>query len=611
MQDMRSLVPPGALDDPATAPVELLRALLMRANFIPGVRHSLGWIGVRQCVRGQGGWTTRVQGMPGVYGLAPVRCGAVANGSRGAFNVCYFPHPGEDLVERFSVRGGVLAQDEAWMDAVREFTAHRELGVLFRVASLELRFGPDDALTLALDAPRRHLVVAEDGVEVMTAQGPAMLVQPGGADQDLPAWDTAWPLFRALAASTSFCLGRAPGALERRVRPGRVLHYEASGRAWAQEVPDGQEQRLALGFGCALGHEAMDPEPDAWPVPVEQWGGEGSGPVPEAWRDEPWWDPKVPGSRHGLDKRTLGIQERPRLMVLTGFLGSGKTSLLARFIERQGARNAFVAVIQNEIGRKGLDGSLIGQHYAVTEMDEGCVCCSLAGNLRQALSGILNEFQPDLVVLETTGLANPANLLDEVGSLSDLVIFDTVVTVLDAEGAATALHDFEVARSQVRLADVLVLNKSDLVSEATLAEAEALARRLNPMAPMHRAVHGDLPPGLLDGAFLDRPQRPAPATFIPRMDQATHTDEGLASVLVEPVRPLDRDEFLAWAHGLTSDVLRAKGVLEFGRGPEVFQHVPGRSELGPADDADRADRFLVLIGRGPDRFVPQGFRLAD
>ena len=609
MHDWRALVPPGTLDDPGTGPLELFRALLMRANFIPGVRHALGWIGVRACVHGRGGWTVRVQGRPGVYGLAPVA--SEGDGvARGVFTICYFPHPGEEMVERFSFRAGVTTQDDGYMSDVREFTAHPELESLFRVGTAHLALEAETgALTLALEAPERHRVVAEDGIAVMAEQGTVQLVEPGGADQDLPAWDAAWPFFQALAASASFCLGQVPQALECRSRPGRELHYRDSGQAWAAQAPDFPERRLALGYGCGPCHPAMAPaHDDPWPGPDLQWDG---GPVPEPWCDEPWWNPAVPGSRHGLDKRTLGIQERPRLMVLTGFLGSGKTSFLANFIENQAAHNAFVAVIQNEIGKKGLDGRLLGQDYAVTEMDEGCVCCSLAGNLRQALSGILNEFQPDWVVLETTGLANPANLLDEVGSLDDLVAFDAVVSVLDAEGAASALERFEVARGQVRLADVLVLNKCDLVDDAALDRIEAMVRRLNPTAPLHRAVHGDLPTGLVDGVFLEPRGAAAPGTFIPRMDQATHADDGLASLLFEPYRTLDRQVFLDWAASLPADVLRAKGVVEFDQGPEVFQHVPGRSELRPAGDADRADRFLVLIGHHPDRYAPQGFRTVE
>ena len=100
-----------------------------------------------------------------------------------------------------------------------------------------------------------------------------------------------------------------------------------------------------------------------------------------------------------LDKKILGIDQRPPLILLTGFLGSGKTSFLQHFIEYQTQRSRFVAVIQNEVGEVGLDGKLLD--YQVTEIDEGCVCCSLVGNLKRAVQGILSQFQPDTIILET------------------------------------------------------------------------------------------------------------------------------------------------------------------------------------------------------------------
>ncbi len=101
-------------------------------------------------------------------------------------------------------------------------------------------------------------------------------------------------------------------------------------------------------------------------------------------------------------KTSREIPSKPGFILLTGFLGSGKTSFLNRFIQAQTQAHRFVAVVQNEIGEKGLDADLLDQTYAVTRMDEGCVCCSLAGNLRAALNSILSRFDPDIIVLETT-----------------------------------------------------------------------------------------------------------------------------------------------------------------------------------------------------------------
>ena len=247
---------------------------------------------------------------------------------------------------------------------------------------------------------------ALDGVRVDTPQGPVQVVEPGGEDQDLPCMAAAMPFMRTLAASAAYCLGAPPDALELHSRSLPRFVYDAQGLSGTEPWDDGSELRLVLGFGAPDAMLAPPPDTGPWPrAPRIRW--RAPAPVPEAYADEPWWSAEVPGAGHSLDKNAMGIAEPPRLIVLTGFLGAGKTSFLTRFIEQQAARNAFTAVIQNEIGAQGLDGHLLGQRYAVTEMDEGCVCCSLAGNLRPALAQILGTFQPDFVVLETTGWPIP------------------------------------------------------------------------------------------------------------------------------------------------------------------------------------------------------------
>jgi len=256
---------------------------------------------------------------------------------------------------------------------------------------------------------------------------------------------------------------------------------------------------------------------------------------------------------------------------------------------------------------------LLGQHYAVTEVDEGCVCCTLSGSLRAALSGILSEFQPDFVVLETTGLANPANLLSEIADLDDMLEFASVTTVLDAACSQRALADHAVARSQVRLADILLLNKTDLVDRSGLDELEARIRDLNPTADIHRTEHGNIPATVLYGVnFRKRLNRPAPVPAPMDAHHATHVDDAIQSALIEIDAPLDRQSFRDGVANLPDDVLRAKGVVRFkdADAPEVFQYVPGRHDLTPADDdQDAGDCFLVIIGRDAPRIAGE-FRTA-
>ncbi|AMK12047.1 CobW family GTP-binding protein [Pseudodesulfovibrio indicus] len=588
---LNTLLPPALLDNPTQAAAELPRALMTRANFIPGVRHRLGWRGVRDCAKGRGGLTVRITGMPGVYGLHLLNSGGAGRTGQATFAISYFPAPLEKRVEAFSIQAGIAAQDEDYLERVREFTLHEDLRALFGIAVLEVHFHADGpGISLALTAPERDRVVALDGVTVDTPVGMVEAVLPGSLDQDFPALETATPLFEALAASASYCLGYPPESLIKESRQGRQRAYGETIGLRSESAPGIRDVRFGLGWGMdAPSLPDMETTDASWSAPA---------PPPEEFKDAPWLSADIRGASNSLDKRTMGITDKPRLIVLTGFLGSGKTTFLARFIEEQAAKNGFVAVVQNEIGQKGLDGKLLGQSYAVTEVDEGCVCCTLAGSLRSALSGILSEFQPDFVVLETTGLANPANMLSEIADLDDMLEFASVTTVLDAACAPRALADHGVARNQVRLADVLLLNKTDLATDDDLAALETRIRELNPTADLHCTTHGDVPSTVLYGVnFRKALKRPGPI-LAPMGHHATHGDDGIQSALIELSGPIDRRAFQAGVSSLPHQVLRAKGVVRFADGdtPEIFQYVPGHHSLTPSREEPESC-FLVIIGQ--------------
>jgi len=288
---------------------------------------------------------------------------------------------------------------------------------------------------------------------------------------------------------------------------------------------------------------------------------------------------------------------RPPLVVLSGFLGSGKTSFLQHFIEYQTQRSRFVAVIQNEIGEVGLDGKLLD--YTVTEIDEGCVCCSLVGNLKRAVSDILSDFQPDFIILETTGAANPLNLLDEISELEDLVRYDCTVTVVDSLNFDFTLSRFAIAVDQIRAADVLVLNKCDLVSDGDLRRVRKQIGNLNPKAIVFSTINGDLNPALIfeTGDAGENKKIVSPtsgSTF-----HKAHVQDGLRCDTLTLSAPMDRGDFLSAVKSFPADVFRVKGIIEFTDSlrPMLFQYVAGRFELSVFPQQDIRDRFLTVISR--------------
>ncbi len=187
--------------------------------------------------------------------------------------------------------------------------------------------------------------------------------------------------------------------------------------------------------------------------------------------------------------------------ILTGFLGAGKTTLLNRILrEPHGMK---IAVIENEFGEENIDNEILVQdsHEQIIEMSNGCICCTVRGDLIAALGQLAQKqrdgtLQFDRVVIETTGVANPGPVaqtffMDEEVATSYLL--DGVITVIDASNAIQQLDRFEEAQRQVGFADRMLLSKADLVTPEQVAALETRLKRINPRAPIMRSDFGKAP----------------------------------------------------------------------------------------------------------------------
>src|SRR5437667_1111081 len=175
--------------------------------------------------------------------------------------------------------------------------------------------------------------------------------------------------------------------------------------------------------------------------------------------------------------------------VLTGYLGAGKTTLLNRILSENHGKK--YAVIVNEFGEIGIDNDLIiGADEEVFEMNNGCVCCTVRGDLVRILDGLMKrKGKFDAIIVETTGLADPAPVAQTFFVDEDVqknARLDAVVTVADAKWLADRLKDAPEAKNQIAFADVILLNKTDLVSPEQLRDLEARIRGLNRYARLHR-----------------------------------------------------------------------------------------------------------------------------
>src|SRR5215469_1600760 len=190
------------------------------------------------------------------------------------------------------------------------------------------------------------------------------------------------------------------------------------------------------------------------------------------------------------------MSDKVPVTVLTGYLGAGKTTLLNRILSEPHGRK--FAVIVNEFGEIGIDNDLVvGADEEVFEMNNGCVCCTVRGDLVRIIDGLMRrKGKFDAIIVETTGLADPAPVaqtffVDEgVGRRTKL---DAVVTVADAKWLNDRLKDAPEAKNQIAFADVILINKTDLVSAAELGEVEGRIRAINPYAKLHKTERCAIP----------------------------------------------------------------------------------------------------------------------
>ena len=315
------------------------------------------------------------------------------------------------------------------------------------------------------------------------------------------------------------------------------------------------------------------------------------------------------------DRRPFGRRLRsPRgarvaLIVVTGFLGAGKTTLVRDLLRQP--EGADTLVIVNEFGEVGIDDALLKTGGDATVLlGNGCLCCTLRSDLQKTLVEVLAErargelpsFQQ--IILETSGLADPVPILQTLTAdrgLASQIHLQAVVTVVDAVLGSTTLDQAPEARRQVVVADRLIVTKVDIAGEEAATRLEADLHAINPAAKVIRASNGAVPPEAIvaDSAQLTEPVYP------PR-ERGRHSAD-IASFALRFDKPLDWQaveqalEMLARLRG--HDILRAKGLLDIKgcKGPVVVhqvQHLTAKPvELEAWPDGDRTSRLVFITRR--------------
>ncbi|RTL51889.1 MAG: GTP-binding protein [Bradyrhizobiaceae bacterium] len=337
--------------------------------------------------------------------------------------------------------------------------------------------------------------------------------------------------------------------------------------------------------------------------------------------------------------------------VLTGYLGAGKTTLLNRILSENHGKK--YAVIVNEFGEIGIDNDLIvGADEEVFEMNNGCICCTVRGDLVRIIDGLMKrKGKFDAIIVETTGLADPAPVAQTFfvdDDVREKTTLDAVVTVADAKWLSERLKDAPEAKNQIAFADVIVLNKTDLVGKDELEEVEARIRGINPYATLHRTERAkvklsdvlergafdlgrilDIEPDFLDGGddhdhHHDHDHHDHGHNH--HHDHGHHHhghglkhyhDEDMQSLSLRTDKPIDPMKFMPWLQDLVAKdgqkILRSKGILAFKDDDDryVFQGVhmmlEGDHQRKWKDGEARESR-LVFIGRDlPEQAIREGF----
>ncbi len=327
---------------------------------------------------------------------------------------------------------------------------------------------------------------------------------------------------------------------------------------------------------------------------------------------------------------------RTPVTILTGFLGAGKTTLLNRILTSQHGRR--IAVIENEFGEIGIDHELvINAEEEIFEMNNGCICCSVRGDLIRILGQLLKRRDKfDHILIETTGLADPGPVVQTFladADLKDQLVLDAVVTVVDAGHFDLHTGGQQEAEKQVAFADVILLNKCDLLEPQALASLEARLKSINAVAAVHRTRQAEVDLDLVlnvGGSDLERLASLNAKSHAEREDEeeedgATphdvsrqqghfhhrhhHHDSSIGSVGIETSRECDATKLGNWLTTLLkekgADIYRTKGVFAVRGNPNrvIFQGVHmllDAEDGGPWAAKPRQNR-LVFIGKHLDR----------
>ena len=269
------------------------------------------------------------------------------------------------------------------------------------------------------------------------------------------------------------------------------------------------------------------------------------------------------------------------LIIITGYLGAGKTTLLQHILKNSKKK---IAIIMNEFGEISIDSKIIkGKNVNMTELMNGCVCCSLTGEFEDAIKEIINKIKPKLILVETTGIAEPDALIIDIEKNLKFISLDSVITIADADGLIKFPQIGRTTRIQIEMADIILLNKTDLVSDKELKQAEIKLRGINNRAVIIKTKNCEAEINLLFGLHEKQ--------WINLNKNHEHTE--IESFVFDKDIKFDRKKFEKIISTLPKEIYRVKGFINLKDGTYLLNYVASRYSI---EKTNKEKTQLVFIG---------------
>ncbi|QKG28797.1 GTPase YejR, G3E family protein [Campylobacter sp. RM16187] len=560
----------------------LMRSILIKSLYDSQVKALSHYKGMHKSNYFNECWTMKFGFSEGVYGLI---LSEVKN-SEAIFILYYFPSCSEYLLDNSSLFEAMVSSKEGYAEKIRNFSSYEELFNNFIIAKIYVKV-ESNGIFLSLKTKLKDRIYAKDGVCIDGKQ----IIKKGGIDKNFPSFKTSLAFVNFIHLAISGIYEPDFNSLKIYKKEGEAIHYSNSLKLNTKKDIFSSEICLNMLYGKSDKNYLFDESGF------------------KILKNNSCMYKFLINLKKESKNLALSTQkDRANFFIITGFLGSGKTKFLQNFIEYETAQNRFTGVIQNEIGKIGLDGQLVDANYATIEIDEGCVCCSMAGQIKMAVAK-LNEKKPDTILLETTGVANPFNLLSELNEIKDIVNLCSIVTVVDGANFLREYKKSKIVLEQVKAADVILLNKIDLITSGEKDKILQILTKNNRCAEIFETINSELNPNFL---LYNQSQTSYIASLmIEGKIHATHLNEGIVSFKKDLREYIDKERFINYIKQLPENFLRIKGVISFenDKAQYVFQFVNSRFDITLFDREKRCDNFLVFIGRDVDEefYFPQEF----